>query len=58
MDDDFLHPERLLRSRVAFIQSIFPQDNREAAVLGVRTETEVTSQINDPFLSTCCCYSG
>lgn len=38
MDDDFLHPEHLLHTRVALVQRVFPQDDGEAASFAVGAE--------------------
>lgn len=51
MDDDFFHPECLLHSRVALIQSIFPQTDGEAALFGLGAEIHKTYPINLLFLS-------
>ncbi len=41
MEDDFLHPECLLHTRLTHVQSIFTQDDREAVAFGLGAETQI-----------------
>ena len=43
VDDDFLHPQRLLLRWVGLIQGVFPQGDEEAAVFGGGAEKKSTN---------------